>query len=462
MSAFDPPIAASAGRAGRETDPVSEFPPPPPPPPGTPSAHRSAPGDWGADWDWDRVRDIAERWYRPLLRPEGWSALLYLFVGMLTSLVFAAAMTAAGAITFGLLFIGLGFVLVNPVFRLVGAMVAVERRMAAMAGVPFEARHVLPVGRFGFRAARDPERWRQVGYVALNAVMASALFAAGSFAYSVVLRVVFDDSPVAGFSIFGLNPIAGLVAIAFAAFALGAAPRAAVAVAGLKANIAAWFLGPDRLAVAERRVTTLAGQRQDILDAVASERRRIERNLHDGVQQQLVAIGLDLGMAETQIDGDPTRARELIGSAREKVRGSIGELRQLGRGLHPAILEDRGIDAALSAVVSASHIPVSVLVAPDLDLSTDVAETVYFVANESIANVLKHAQAHVASVHVAGVADNVRVTVHDDGVGGVDPSKGTGIAGIRARVNAVDGSLTISSPPGGPTTIVAEIPRTRR
>ena len=172
-------------------------------------------------------------------------------------------------------------------------------------------------------------------------------------------------------------------------------------VARLKVQIAAWFLGPDRLAAAERHVTTLASQRQDILDAVASERRRIERNLHDGVQQQLVAIGLDLGMAEHHLDSDPGRARELIVSARHKVQGSIAEMRQIGRGLHPAILEDRGIDAALSAIVSNAPIPISVHVDPDLDLSTDVAETVYFVVNEALANVMKHANARVASVHVS-------------------------------------------------------------
>ena len=113
----------------------------------------------------------------------------------------------------------------------------------------------------------------------------------------------------------------------------------------------------------------------------------------------------------------------------------------------------------VSAVVSGAPIPISVHVDPELDLSTDVAETVYFVANEAIANVLKHANARVASVHVTKVAANVRVTVHDDGDGGVDASKGTGIAGIRARVHAVDGTLTVTSPVGGPTTLIAEIPR---
>jgi signal transduction histidine kinase len=256
----------------------------------------------------------------------------------------------------------------------------------------------------------------------------------------------------------GLNLGFWLLAVVVAAVVLGAAPRIAVFVARFKAEITAWFLGPDQLAAAEQRVTDLSIQRQDILDAVASERRRIERNLHDGVQQQLVAIGLDLGMADQQLDSDPARARELIGSAREKVRGSIGQLRQLGRGLHPAILEDRGIDAALSAVVSGSPIPISVHVDPGLGLSTDVAETVYFVASEAVTNVLKHAGARVASVHVTRVGTNVRVVVHDDGVGGVDVSKGTGVAGIRARVHGVDGTFAISSPAGGPTTVVVEIP----
>jgi signal transduction histidine kinase len=257
----------------------------------------------------------------------------------------------------------------------------------------------------------------------------------------------------------GLGPVAWVAGFALAAVLLGAAPRIAILVARFKAQVTGWFLGVDQLAEAKERVSTLSTQRQDILDAVASERRRIERNLHDGVQQQLVAIGLDLGMAEHHIGTDPARARELIVSAREKVHGSIGELRQLGRGLHPAILADRGIDAALSAVVAGSPIPISVHVDPELDLSTDVAETVYFVANEALANVLKHAGARVASVHVMKVAANVRVTVHDDGQGGVDASKGTGVAGIRARVNAVDGTFTVTSPVGGPTTLVVEIPR---
>lgn len=445
----------------RETQPVSDLPPPPVPPAGpsdSDSATAARPMEASPDWDWDRVRDLAEYWYRPLADRAGWTALGYLALGAVTSVAFFVMTIATASIVFALSFVGVGVVLVNPFFRLVETFARAERAMATWSGVHITPRPVESVSRFGFRAIADVERWRQVGYLALNTVLGGALFAIGSFCYTLVLRVIFDDG-VGGYSVYGAGALFGLVAIAVGAVALGAAPRVVVQTARLKAHVAEWFLGPDRLAVAEERVSALSTQRSDILDAVASERRRIERNLHDGVQQQLVAIGLDLGMAEQHLVDDPERTRDLIDSARSKVRASIGELRQLGRGLHPAILQDRGLDAALSAVVSGSPVPISVQIDPDLDVTTDVGETVYFLVSEAVANVLKHARARVASVHVVRIGSNVRVTIHDDGVGGVDSTKGTGIAGMGARVRAVDGTFTVTSPVGGPTTLIAEIPR---
>ena len=435
---------------------MNALPPPPPPPPGAGGGPARRPAA-APEWDWDRIQDLARNWYQPLLDRESWMAALYLFLGMVSAVGFFIALNVVGWVTFGLLFAGIGIFLIRPFFAMVEALAGVERRMSEMIAVHVEPRPIRPMSGLALRAVTDPERWRQVGFLALNIVMATTIGNLGLAAYFVAPQVAFTDPFSGGW--LGLGPVAWVVGLAVAAVLLGAAPRIAVFVARFKAQVTAWFLGVDRLAEAQQRVSTLSTQRQDILDAVASERRRIERNLHDGVQQQLVAIGLDLGMAEQHLASDPDRVRELIVSARQKVQGSIGELRQLGRGLHPAILADRGIDAALSAVVSGSPIPISVHVDPGLDLTTDVAETVYFVANEALANVLKHAKARVALVHVMKVAANVRVTVHDDGVGGVDPSRGTGIAGIRARVNAVDGTLTITSPDGGPTTIIAEIPR---
>lgn len=452
---YPPPCATTMG--GRETGRVGELHPPLPPPDGSPQSGPTAPrADQG--WDADRIRDLAEAWFRPLTRPEGWLALLYVGAGGVLAPLFFAAMVVVAAVAFGLSFALVGLLLIVPTFKMVERFVRIEQRLAALADQHFELRSPMPIRGITsiLTVLRDPVRWRQVGFVAVNLVVGPAILALGAFPVSLVIDAVFGDGIIdgPGFSI-GI----GILALPVVLLAAGAIPRFAIWFADVKAQFDTWFLGTSRLAAAEQRVSALSTQRQDILDAVAGERRRIERNLHDGVQQQLVAIGLDLGMAEQQLERDPERARELLGNARHKVQGSIGELRQLGRGLHPAILADRGLDAALSAVVAGAPIPISVQVDPDLDLSTDVAETVYFVANEAIANVLKHARARVASVHVAKIAANVRVTVHDDGVGGASPAHGTGIAGIRARVNAVDGALTITSPSGGPTTLVAEIPR---
>lgn len=228
------------------------------------------------------------------------------------------------------------------------------------------------------------------------------------------------------------------------------------------------LLGPDREDELVERVEELSVQRDQVLDAVAAERRRIERNLHDGVQQQLVALGIDIGRASRKIDDDPEAARQLLDDAREKVRSSIGELRLIGRGLHPAVLGDRGLDAALSSVVANSPIPISVTIVPASGgadgLPPDVAETAYYVASEAVANLLKYADARVASIRVEpdpGLLPAVRVTVHDDGRGGADESRGSGIAGMRARVEAVDGGFGVDSPVGGPTVVTAVIPLRR-
>ncbi len=436
----------------------AELPPPPPPPPGARTPADATTGE-APEWSWDRAKDLAEHWYSPLRKPDGWYALAYLFVATLAAPVLFGGMVAFAAVTFGLMFaLLLGLLLIVPLFLTIDAFTRLSVWFATFAGHDIELRQPTAVTHVGFRSAKtvltDKIRWRQAGFLAANAVMAPVFFAIAFVPVSISWQALIGEGVGGPFS-FGLGPIVG---VAVAAFMVGLIPRVAVPVADVKARVDAWFVGTDRLALAEARVSVLSGQRDDILDAVASERRRIERNLHDGVQQQLVAIGLDLGMAESHLDANPDRARELIVSAREKVQGSIGELRQLGRGLHPAILEDRGIDAALSAIVSGSSIPISVHVDPNLKLSRDIEETIYFMANEAIANILKHAKATVASVHVMKMGKMVRVIINDNGVGGATAGAGTGLAGMRARVHAVDGTFAITSPTGGPTTLNAEIP----
>ncbi len=446
----------------------ADLPPPPPPPPGAPmpaDASTTLPPtvppivQQHDEWSWDRAKDLAERWYSPLRKPDGWYALAYLVVSTLAAPVLFGVLVGFAAVTFGLLFaLLLGVFLIVPLFLSVDAFTRVTVWFATIAGHTIELRPPTPVAHVGFRSAKtvltDKVRWRQLGFLAANSVMAPVFFAVGFVPLSISWQALIGEG-VGGPLSFGLGPIVGVVV---AAFMIGLIPRVSIPVAEVKARVDAWFVGTDRLALAQARVSLLSGQRDDILDAVAIERRRIERNLHDGVQQQLVAIGLDLGMAESQLDGNPDRARELIVSAREKVQGSIGELRQLGRGLHPAILEDRGIDAALSAIVSGSSFPISVHVDQHLQLSRDIEETIYFMANEAIANILKHSNATVASVHVMKMGNMVRVIINDNGVGGATMGAGTGIAGMRARVHAVDGTFSMSSPRGGPTTLNAEIP----
>ena len=410
--------------------------------------------------DWPRARKLTTRWMEPLAERAGWAAALYLFVGIFTAVGFFALMWTATAITAGLLFVLIGIVLIRPTLRLAAGLCRVERSLAAMAGHPIAARPVAALRGLGFSGLRDPERWREIGFVILNVAIGPILGVVGLAGFSITFQLA--NVGFGGTSApLPIDWILRAIALGAAALALGSAPRIALFVARFKAQVTEWFLGPDQLAAAEARVSVLSSQREEILDAVANERRRIERNLHDGVQQRLVAIGVDLGLAERHLVDDLPRARELLTGAREKIQGSISELRQIGRGLHPAILEDRGIDAALSAIVADAPIPISVHVEPNLALPTDLTETIYFVASEAVANMLKHAQARVASIRVAATGDWVRLTVQDDGIGGVDGARGTGVAGMQARVHAVDGTFVVVSPPGGPTAIVAEIPLRR-
>lgn len=412
----------------------------------------------GIELPFDSVREAAAWWYGPVTESRTWLALAYLFVGAVLGPILFGAMTLILVLTGSLTLIAVGLLLVIPAFGAINALAELERRRAAwVLGAPMPARELSPPGRgFWPRVAgrlSDPARWRQVAYLAAVAVAGPVLFTVGSAPWFLLVQLTTGTG-------FGNFNIAGLIV---AGLFLGAAPRVTTFVADVATSFTAWFVAPDPSSALEERVEELSTQREQILDAVASERRRIERNLHDGVQQQLVALGIDIGRAEARIESDPEGAKQLLGEAREKVRGSIGELRMIGRGLHPAVLSDRGLDAALSAVVSTAPIPISVSVTTSQDLTTDVAETAYYVVNEAVANVLKHAKARSASIRVddePGLLPAIRITVHDDGLGGASPigGSGSGLAGIIARVRGVDGAVDIDSPPGGPTVLTAVVP----
>lgn len=215
------------------------------------------------------------------------------------------------------------------------------------------------------------------------------------------------------------------------------------------------LLGPSRLAT---RVVELESGRGVVVDTAAADLRRIERDLHDGAQARLVALAMDLGLAKEKLTEDPQAAARMVDEAHGEVKTALQELRDLARGIHPAVLTDRGLDAALSAVASRCVVPVRV----EVDLAERPAAAIegiaYFTVSELLQNVSKHARATGASVDVWRVENRLMLQVADDGVGGADAGVGSGLAGLAGRLDAVDGILVVDSPVGGPTRVTAELP----
>ncbi|MFG2721545.1 sensor histidine kinase [Streptomyces sp. NPDC048416] len=215
------------------------------------------------------------------------------------------------------------------------------------------------------------------------------------------------------------------------------------------------LLGPSRL---EERVTELESDRGIVVDTTAADLRRIERDLHDGAQARLVALAMDLGLAKEKLAEDPEAAAVMVGEAHGEVKVALQELRDLARGIHPAVLTDRGLDAALSSVASRCTVPVRV----EVDLPGRPVPAIegiaYYTVSELLQNVSKHSGAGRATVDVWRAGNRLMLQVGDNGRGGADAAAGSGLAGLAERLDAVDGILVVDSPPGGPTTITAELP----
>jgi PAS domain S-box-containing protein len=202
----------------------------------------------------------------------------------------------------------------------------------------------------------------------------------------------------------------------------------------------------------------IRASRTRIIGAGDDARRRLERNLHDGAQQRLVSLSVSLRLAETRLATDPDEAAAILGAARGELAAALDELRELARGIHPAVLTDRGLAAAVEALVTRTPFPVEVEM-PSQRLEPAVEAAAYYVVSEALTNVAKYAQASSARVHVRETADRVVVIeVTDDGAGGADPAGGTGLRGLADRIEALNGTLSVESPPGSGTRILAEIP----
>jgi signal transduction histidine kinase len=368
------------------------------------------------------------------------------------------------------------------VFLAVPALTRMHRhRVRVTAGAKIPPQPAIP-GRLSGRGvaavARSKATWRQLGYhlVAGPALAAGGIAVLGVWLAGVLYTLVYGYAwalPHQGLLWRGQSPggpanhlpaMLGIPADAYLTGAgiilLCAAPWLTSAVAALDARTAGALLGPSRTEELEHQVQRLAQTRAGVVDAADAERRRLERDLHDGTQQRLVSLAMNLGMARAQVT-TAEQAKHAIAAAHEEAKAALTELRNLIRGLHPAVLEDRGLDAALSGV--AARMPVPVRLTVDLPgRPPPVIEAVaYFVVSEALTNVAKHAQASQVEVVVQRAGDRLHVIISDDGVGAADPARGTGLSGLAKRASSVDGTFEIASPPGGPTLITVDLPCAR-
>jgi len=227
----------------------------------------------------------------------------------------------------------------------------------------------------------------------------------------------------------------------------------------MDAALASWLLAPPRDVLLAARVAQLEESRERVVDAAEAERRRIERDLHDGAQQRLVALAMELGRAKAKFSDDVEAAAVLVDQAHAEAKAALVELRDLVRGVHPPVLTDRGLDAALSGLVARCPVPVDLRVDVPVRPKASVEAVAYFVVAEALTNIAKHSRASHASVVVEGhgFPGTLNLVISDDGIGGADPD-GEGLSGLADRVSGVDGTLSVESPSAGPTIISAVLP----
>jgi signal transduction histidine kinase len=410
--------------------------------------------------------------------PRAWRQALYL-TGGIPALAAVPLLVAIGSTA------GRRWVL--PTVFLVLALLAVPlltrihcHRLRTTAGVEISPPPILPNGLSVAsiqQALRSPVTWRQLGYhfLAAPALAAAALVAFGVWLAGLLYTLVYAYAwTFSSQSLLGrgqssgppghLPPMSNIPVDAYLTVAglalLVAAPWLTAGVAALDVRAAQTLLGPSRAEELEHRVEHLTQTRAGVVDAADAERRRLERNLHDGTQQRLVSLAMNLGMARAQT-ATVEEAHEAIAEAHEEAKAALAELRNLIRGLHPPVLEDRGLDAALSGVAARMPIPVRLTVNVPRRPPPTIEAVAYFVVSEGLTNITKHAQATQADVFVQQDGDRLHIIVTDDGVGGADPARGTGLAGLARRAESVDGSLEITSPHGGPTLLTVDLPCAR-
>jgi signal transduction histidine kinase len=407
--------------------------------------------------------------------PRAWGEAVYLAAGIPVQIVAGAIF--AGMLLWSISVRGSKTPLVVAIIWLVGialiflltpVLTRVHRhRLRATAGIEIPPQPnwlALLTGQGLTAVARSQPTWRQIYYHVLVGPLlgVAAIIAAGLWPASVVCTLAsairwanhrHDGSFGPGKDLIISLTFVGVIG-------LFVAPWLTSGVRALDNRAARALLGPSRADELEVRVEQLTETRAGVVDAADAERRRLERDLHDGTQQRLVSLAINLGMARAQAE-TADDAKQAIADAHEEAKAALAELRDLIRGLHPAVLEDRGLDAALSGIAARMPIPVRL----DVDLPRRPAPVIeavaYFVVSEGLANIVKHSEATEAAVFVQRAGNRLHVIVTDDGVGGADPTRGTGLTGLARRAASVDGTFEIDSPPGGPTLLTVDLPCNR-
>ncbi|MGI5162580.1 sensor histidine kinase [Microbispora sp. CA-102843] len=294
---------------------------------------------------------------------------------------------------------------------------------------------------------KDPATWRDLLF------LVSDLWTGGLLAAAPLLAIAYGAVRLATG-----DPVGAVWILLAVSVAYWYAPWAV----RLYGRVAAALLGPTEKARLAQRVSRLDAARTEAVDSQAAELRRIERDLHDGAQARLVAIGMTIGAAEQLLESDPQAARALLGKAREASATALQEIRRLVRGIHPPVLAERGLGDAVRALALDSPLRTHVTVDLPERASAPLESAAYFAVSELLANAARHGDATEAWVDVSGQGSALRVTVTDDGRGGADPERGTGLRGIERRLGAFEGVLAVNSPVGGPTTAAIELPRAFR
>jgi signal transduction histidine kinase len=414
---------------------------------------------------------VFDPWRRP---SSTWWTLSHLVTDVVVGTITFSVVITLLATTLGLL---ITFFLAIPVFWLLMVVsrgfAHLERsRAAALLGLEL-ADPVPPLQsdawwRRLLERAKSGARWKEVGYLllllplgVLNIVVVLAAWCGSLALLTLPLYVSALPDGTAKFWFFDVaaGGDAWLVALVGLLGLVLLAPWVTVVLGRLDVVTCSWFLGPDERAAQEARVRAAESGRVAAVDSAEAERRRIERDLHDGAQQRLVSLAMELGATREHFDDEDKEAiRTRVVHAHEEAKAALQELRDLVRGIHPVILEDRGLDAALSAVVARAPIPVSLEVHVDPRPPAEVESAAYFVVSEALTNVARHSGATNAAVSLTSAGDVLVVEVRDNGSGGVDATAGTGLAGLEDRAASLGGSINLDSPPGGPTILRAVLP----